>query len=80
MIRNRYALTQPNTAGQSADTAFILLPLVLIQKEIASKVKAELQDLLGKGKIRNYNVSLKFSISSVSTYRSISSDVMYPIS
>ena len=57
-IRNRYALTSPNGAGKSADTVFIILPLALIQKEIASKVKAELQDLVGKGKIRNYNVSL----------------------
>lgn len=29
-----------------------------IQTEIANKVKTELQDLVNKGKIRNYNVSI----------------------
>jgi hypothetical protein len=56
MIRSRYALTQPDSARLSDNTVFIILPHVLVQKEIASKVKAELQDLLAKGKIRNYNV------------------------
>jgi hypothetical protein len=77
MIRSRYALTLSENARLSADTVFIILPHVLTQKEIASKVKAELQDLLGKGKIRNYNVSPKLYIS-MSVIRPISSNVTYP--